>query len=286
MKENERNFLTIERGSALYPAALQTLADPPGTLYAIGNIELLKERCFTVVGSRRTPEHARKTCEGLVKELSYTFCIVTGVADGGDVAAIKGALNGSGKVICVHAGGLDELPSANAELLRQVAEKGLLLSPYPLNTPVRNFSFEYRNKLLAALGEGTLLVSAGEKSGTLITARHAKGFKKTVFAFPYPPNAAQGVGCNALIKEGGRLTERAEDILSVFGIEQKTQAQAVVLTDLEERALIALKDLQEAHALEIAKAVGVPPFRIGAVLSALEMKGVAVALGGNRYAAV
>ncbi len=283
---DEQKFWTIEKNSLLYPSAFQMLSDAPSTLYAVGNVELLKERCFTVVGSRRTPELARKLCEGLTKELSYEFCIVTGVADGGDVAAIKGALLGSGKVICVHAGGLDCLPSANSELLKEVAKKGLILSPYPPSTPVRNFSFEYRNKLLAALGEGTLVVSAGEKSGTLITARHAKRLGKMMFAFPYPPNAAQGVGCNALIKEGGMLTETAQDIFSAFRIERKEKAQTVVLTELEERVLTALKELQEAHAAEIAKVVGIPPFRIGSVLSALEMKGLVVSLGGNRFAAV
>ena len=283
---DEQKFVTIESGSLLYPSAFKMLPDAPSTLYAVGNTELLKECCFTVVGSRRTPEPIRKLCEGVVKELSYEFCIVTGVADGGDVAAIKGALLGSGKVICVHAGGLDCLPSANAELLREVAEKGLLLSPYPPSTPVRNFSFEYRNKLLAALGEGTLVVSAGEKSGSLITARHAKRLGKKILAFPYPPNAAQGVGCNALIKEGGRLTENAQDIFSEFKIERKEKAQTVELTELEERVFTALKEVQEAHMVELAKEVGIPPFRIGSVLSALEMKGLVVSLGGNRFAAV
>lgn len=286
MKVDEQKFLTIDSGHPLYPTAWKTLSDAPSTLYAVGNAELLKERCFTVVGSRRTPEHARKICEGLTKELSRAFCIVTGVADGGDLSAIKGALSGTGKVICVHAGGLDSLPQANAELLNEVKKKGLILSPYPLSTPVRNFSFEYRNKLLAALGEGTLVVGAGEKSGALITAKYAKNLGKRIFAFPYPPNAAAGVGCNALIKRGGALTENAGDILSAFGIESGEVAKEITLTEIEEKTLSALKELQEAHTAEIARVVGVPPFRLGAVLSSLEMKGLVVALGGNRYAAV
>lgn len=283
---DEKKVVTIESTSSLYPSVWKTLADCPNEVYAVGDTRLLNERCFTVVGSRRTPEQARKTCECLTKDLSYAFCIVTGVADGGDIAAIEGALQGTGKVICVHAGGLDTLPSANAQLLKEVTKRGLLLSPYPLGTPVRNFSFEYRNKLLAALGEGTLVVGAGEKSGSLITARHAKELGKKLFAFPYPPNAVTGVGCNALIKKGARLTESAEDILVEFGVESVKKAETVLLTEIEERALTALKEMQEAHAFEIAKAVGVPPFRVGAVLSALEMKGLVVSLGGNRYAAV
>lgn len=286
MNEYEKDCLTITYEHPLYPPKWKTLSDPPACLYARGNTELLKERCFTVVGSRRTPEHARKTCEVLTKELSSAFCIVTGTADGGDLAAIKGALSGTGKVICLHAGGLEGLPQGNAALLAEVEEKGLILSPYPPSTPVRNFSFEYRNKLLAALGEGTLVVGAGEKSGALITARHAQSLGKPVFAFPYPPNAAYGVGCNALIKKGGLLTETAEDILSAFGLKPTEKTAAVPLTEAEEKALTALKELQEAHAIELARAVGVPPFKIGAVLSSLEVKGLVVSLGGNRYEAV
>lgn len=286
MNEYEKNFWTMDGNHPLYPQNWKKLSDAPSMLYAVGNVELFKERCFTVIGSRRTPEHARKTCEGLVKELSFSFCIVTGVADGGDISAIKGALNGTGRVICVHAGGLDSLPQANAELLKEVGKKGLIVSPYPLSTPVRNFSFEYRNKLLAALGEGTLVVGAGEKSGALITARHAEKLGKRIFAFPYPPNSAVGAGCNALIKRGGRLTENAEDILSAFGMERVEKAEKITLTEMEEKALTALKELQEAHTAELARALGVPPFRMGPILSSLEMRGLIVALGGNRYAAV
>lgn len=286
MNEYEKNFWTIDGNHPLYPQGWKELSDAPSMLYAVGNAELLKERCFTVVGSRRTSEHARKTCEGLVKELSFSFCIVTGVADGGDLSAIKGALSGTGRVICVHAGGLDSLPQASLNLLKEVEKKGLILSPFPPSTPVRNFSFEYRNKLLAALGEGTLVVGAGEKSGALITARHAEKLGKRIFAFPYPPNSAVGAGCNALIKRGGRLAENAQDILSAFGMESVEKAEKITLTEMEEKALTALKELQEAHTAELARALGVPPFRMGSTLSSLEMKGLIVALGGNRYAAV
>lgn len=278
-------ILTISQDSPLYPAAWRGFKGAPLTLYALGRVELLKERRFTAVGSRRTPEQARKTAEDLTKELSSFFCIVTGTADGGDSAAIKGALNGTGRVICLHAGGLDTLPQGNAPLLQEVAKRGLLLSPHSIGTPVRAFSFEYRNKLLSALGEGTLVISAGEKSGALLTAKHTQKQGKPLFAFPYPPNAAAGVGCNGLIKGGARLTEHAGDILTAFGIERKPKT-AVALTPLESQALTALQELQEGHAAEIASAIGVPPFKAITLLSSLEMKGLVVSLGGNRYSAI
>ena len=282
----ERTITQIPYESPLYPKAWKSLSDPPPCLYAMGNTELLRGRLFTVVGSRHTPEQARKTCETLTKELSERFCIVTGTADGGDSAAIRGALKGTGRVICLHAGGLDCLPQGNGALLQEVVQSGgLLLSAYPNETPVRAFSFEYRNKLLAAISEGTLVISAGEKSGALITAKYAKKFQKKLFAFPYPPNAASGVGCNGLIKNGGYLTEHAGDILQVFGLDRKERT-AVELTPQEAQVLSALQSKQEAHATELAQIIGIPPFKAITLLSALEMKGLAVALGGNRFSAV
>ena len=96
-------------------------------------------------------------------------------------------------------------------------ENGLLLSPHPYETPVCSFSYEYRNKLLAALGDGTLVLGAADKSGALITAKYAHKFQKPIFALPYAPGAAAGAGCNQLIKQGGFLTETAKDVADKFG---------------------------------------------------------------------
>ena len=145
----------ISFSSELYPESLKSLADAPKTLYAVGEINLLKTRKFTVVGSRTTPTAALKIGATIAKELSETFTLVTGTADGGDGAAIEGALKGSGKVICILAGGFFSIPQGNLPLLERVAKSGLLLSSHENDAPVRSFSYEYRNKLLAVLGEGT-----------------------------------------------------------------------------------------------------------------------------------
>ncbi|MBQ8319873.1 MAG: DNA-protecting protein DprA [Clostridia bacterium] len=269
----------------LYPEVWKSFADAPLCLYAKGNTELLRERIFTVVGSRRTPEQARKSCERVCKELSAYFCLVTGTAEGGDAAAVKGALDGTGRVICLHAGGLRSMPQTDPELYRAVEKRGLLLSPCPMDTGIRNFSFGYRNKLLAALGEGILVVGAGEKSGALLTANHALEAGKKAFAFPYSIGATYGVGCNSLIKRGAALCEDAGDILEKFSLERKVE-KALTLTETEEKVLAVLKERGEGHAMEIAKGAGLPPFKATTVLSSFEVKGLAVALGGNRYAAV
>ena len=288
-EEKLKSRLTeIPLSSPLYPAEWKALPDAPEALYALGNTALLKEKKFTVVGSRRTSAQALKQGENIVKELSRHFVIVTGTAEGGDSAAIAGGLE-NGRVICVLAGGFSALPQSNLPLLRQVAKKGLLLSPHPFERAVRSYSYEYRNKLLAALGVGTFVLGAGEKSGALITARYAKEWNKPIFAFPYPPNAAAGVGCNRLIKDGGCLTENAEDIFSKIGIgeaEQKAAAPKPALSPDEEKMYAALCEQGEGHVNELSQKSGVPVFKARAVLSSLEVKGLAVGLGGNRYGAV
>lgn len=272
----------IEQKSAYYPAEWQNLSDKPQTLYAVGNIELLKERKLTVVGSRRTPKSALVLGEEIAKALAGKFAIVSGAADGGDSAAISGAL-GSGNVICVLAGGFSSLPQSNLSLLEKVMQQGLVVSPHPYDTPVRNFSYSYRNKLLAALGEATLVLGAGEKSGALVTAKYAQEFQKPVFALPYAPNSPVGAGCNALIKRGGYLTECAADVFTRLGVEYKEQKIAIPLTDAETQMLNALKTLGEGHIIEISAKSGVPTFKARGVLSALQVKGLVVELGGNRF---
>ncbi len=283
---DRRGTLAIPRDSELYPPSLLNLREPPLVLYAKGDAALLKTRLFTVVGSRRTPAAALRIGAEICKELSAAFTIVTGTADGGDSAAIEGALKGGGKVISLAAGGFSALPQGNLDLLSRAAKSGLLLSACPFDTPVRPYSYESRNALLAALGEGTLVLGAGGKSGALITAGYAKTAGKPVFALPYAPGSESGAGCNALIKKGAYLTENSVDIFMRFGINLIKEKSCPPLTKEETAVLSALKELAEAHVFELAERSGVPLFKLYGILSSLEIKGLAVRLGGNRYAPV
>lgn len=281
---DEKGIIPIPLGNEFYPKEVEALTDKPLVFYAKGNIKLLKERKFAVVGSRRISPAIAKLGESISADVSGQFTLLTGVADGGDSAAIEGGLKGSGKVVCLLAGGFSSLPQTS--LTARVAKSGLLLSPHSFDTPTMSFSFEYRNKLLACLAEGVLVLSAGERSGALITARYAEEFKKPIFAIPYPPQAAFGSGCNALIKKGGVLTENSFDILSRFGLNLIRKTPAVSLTAEEEKVLEALREVPESHAMDIAAKAGVPPYKIAAVLSSLEVKGLVVRVGGNSFAPV
>ena len=279
--------IAIPLGTDGYPTEWLCLADAPETLYAFGDISLLNKRKFTAVGSRRTPVNVLKITAGIAKELSEQFVLVTGIADGGDSAIIEGALAGSGRVICVLAGGFSALPQSNLALISKIAERGLLLSPYPFEMEVRSFSYEYRNKLLAALGEGVLVTGAAEKSGALITAKYAKEYGKKIFAIPYSLGVTAGTGCNKLLKEGGYLTESAGDIYRAFGIQadEGKGKPKVALTADEQKLYEAVKELSDGHVSEISAKAGIPAFKARGMLSALEVKGLITPIGGNRYSA-
>ncbi len=283
----QKQIKEIEISSPYYPQSWRELPNPPERIYAVGDISLLQTKTLVAVGSRRTPAPMVKLTQATVKELSYAVTLATGTAEGGDTAVIEGALLGSGKIICVLAGGLSALPQANLPLLERVMKRGLLLSPYPYETGVRVFSYEQRNMLLAALGEGVLVVSAGAKSGTLITAKHAKAQGKPVFAFPYPPASFAGAGCNGLIKSGGTLVENANDVCETLGLAiNKDKTRNLQLSSDEEKLLTLLRELGESHINTLSARSGVPVFKARAVLSSLEVKGLVASLGGNSYSHV
>ncbi len=281
---NRESIVEIKPEDGEYPCAL--LGKNPPTLYAVGDISLLQRRMLAVVGSRRTPLTALKIGEEICKTLSRELVILTGVADGGDSAAIEGALSGGGKPVCLLAGGFSALPQGNLRLLERVMKEGLLLAFHPFDTSVRNFSYEKRNELLASLSEGVFVLGAGEKSGALITAKYAAAQGKRIFALPYPPNSVVGCGCNGLIKKGANLVENAEDIAKAMGISLTEKKQEISLTDEENRVYALLCEQSEGHINELAQGAGVPAYKIRAILSALEVKGCVLALGGNRYTSI
>lgn len=285
VKSLQTQLISLSKTDADYPQEWRVMPDAPQMIYALGNLALLKERKLAVVGSRTTSSNALKLGEKICAELSEGLVIVTGTADGGDTAAAEGGLK-NGKVIAILAGGFSALPQGNLPLLERIAKQGLLLSPCAFDTPVLRFSYEYRNKLLAALCEGVFVLGASKKSGALVTAKYAEKYQKKIFAFPYPPNSAAGEGCNGLIKQGGYLVEESADIAKPLGIELGKKKAAPSLTDEESRLYAALKELCEGHISELSANAGVPTFKARAVLSSLEIKGLAVAVGGNRYGLV
>ena len=144
IKGLQTRLIQIDKTDCRYPNEWADLPDAPKTLYALGNIALLKERKLAIVGSRRTSANALKLGGKIAQELAEELVIVTGAADGGDSAAIEGGLQ-SGRIIVLLAGGFSAIPQGNLPLLERVAKQGLLLSPCEFDTPILRFSYEYRN---------------------------------------------------------------------------------------------------------------------------------------------
>lgn len=276
----ERGIECVTLLSADYPAALKKIPDPPVTLFIKGRRELLSKKMFAIVGSRRSPAYATANCKNFSKELSKYFSVVSGFAAGADSAALEGA---DCRAVSVIAFGFDYLGGqANAALLKKVEQAGLLLSEHFPTVAPQVYLFPVRNRIIAGLSEGTLVVSAGKKSGALITASLAREYKRQVFAFPYNMGVSAGEGCNALIRDGAALCRNTGDILDFYGISPPKDG-GVHLTDDEARVMEVLREEGEVFLPVLANKLGEPPYKLIPVLSSLEIKGLAVRLGGNRY---
>lgn len=270
--------------SANYPLQLKNIPAPPLVLYMRGNTELLKKDMFAVVGSRKTTAPVAAECKKICAALSERLAVVTGVADGADSYAAEGALK-TGNVICVLPGGHDTSCAANAKILRRVEKEGLSVSEFAPGLPAQRYTFILRNRVIAGLCRGVLVVSAAKKSGALSTASYAADYSRDVFAFPYSIGIPSGEGCNALIKKGAFLCEEVNDILSALGYEMQKEESIEVSKD-ESVILNILKEQGELHAEKIALAAGKKLYEVTVTLSLLEIKGLIVRCAGNKYAAV
>jgi len=298
-------------GHALYPTALLQLSDPPLMLYAQGQLSSPLPPAVAVVGSRNPSPQGAQTAEQLSEALARAgLCVVSGLALGVDGAAHRGALqSGNGpsslatqapehssadvqnkpmlRTIAVVGTGLDRVyPRQHHALAQAITQHGWLLSEYPLGTPPLAHHFPRRNRLIAALGLGTLVVEAALQSGSLITAHLALELGREVMAIPGSIHAPQSRGCHALIKEGAKLVETAQDVLE----ELQTVPTGLLTHNNNEMTHPSLEHPLLAHmghvpvsldALQTRSAWDAPTL-LGALLT-LELEGVVARLPGGLY---
>lgn len=206
----------VTLADARYPAALLDTADPPLMLYLNGQIDALAHpRMLAIVGSRNPTPQGETNARQFARSLGQAgVCVVSGLALGVDGAAHAGALEGGAPTIAVVGTGLDTVyPKRHEALAARITERGLIVSEYPLGTPPLAAHFPQRNRIIAGLSQGTLVVEAAVRSGSLITARLASEQGREVFAIPGSIHAPQSRGCHALIRQGAKLVESAQDIL-------------------------------------------------------------------------
>jgi DNA processing protein len=202
-----------------YPPALLTMPDPPPLLYIKGRLDLLHTRAVALVGSRSATPQGVEDAERFARELSAAgVTIVSGLALGIDGAAHRGGLEGIGGTVAVIGTGADLVyPAAHHALARQIAVQGAILSEWPLGTPARAANFPQRNRLIAGLVSGVVIVEAAMRSGSLITARLANEMGRDIFALPGSIHAPLSRGCHRIIKQGAKLVETPDEVLEELG---------------------------------------------------------------------
>ena len=278
-----RSILTL--ADPTYPAALLELTDPPTVLFARGSLALLATPCMAVVGSRNATAGGVRNAEQFSRALAENGqTVVSGLALGIDAAAHRGALDAGGRTIAVLGTGIDRIyPARNAELARQIADggNGLLLSELPVGSGPLPHHFPRRNRIIAGLSRGVLVVEAAPESGSLITARLAAEAGREVFAIPGSIHSPQSRGCHRLIRQGAKLVESTADILEEFG---GSQSRGSAPGPVEDRTgLLAFLGHDPVNIDEVVVRSGLTADAVLAILFELELGGAVAALPGGRY---
>ncbi len=271
-------------GDAVYPRALLEIADPPLLLYALGRVDLLGASALAIVGSRNPSPQGAENARSFAAALGDAgLTVVSGLALGVDGAAHGGALGTPGSTIAVVGTGLDRVyPKRHLALAHRIARGGLILSDYALGTPPLPANFPRRNRLIAGLARGTLVVEAALQSGSLITARLAAEAGREVFAIPGSIHAPQSRGCHALIKQGAKLVETAADVLDELRLDAPPSGAADAEPPRGDPVLAALgHDPVTLDALSAR--LGWPPAELSVRLLELELSGDVARLPGQLF---
>jgi DNA processing protein len=278
-----------------YPESLRQLYDPPIVLYVKGQLSARDKNAVAMVGSRRTSHYGVEVARKLAYQLAYVgVTVVSGGARGIDSAAHLGALTAKGRTVAVLGTGINLVfPPENRELFERIAANGALLTQFPFNRKADRQTFPIRNRIVAGMTLGTVVVEGGLNSGALITAGMAVDNGRQVFAVPGRIDSPQSKGCHDLIKKGAKLCESAEDVLSEFeylfppsnrlasGGSVAVPA-AMTLSANEERVLECL-GIGESGMDEIIRASGLVASAVSVALLGLEMKRLVRQLPGRLF---
>jgi DNA processing protein len=278
--------------AAGYPKSLFEIADPPPFLYVRGELHS-PGPAIAIVGSRRATTYGLLTTTRLAEDLGrHGVTIISGMARGVDTAAHKGALGAGGRTTGVLGCGIDQVyPPENRALFGEMAEKGCLVSEFPLGTLPLAENFPRRNRIISGLSKGVLVVEAAENSGSLITAQYALEHGRDVFAVPGNISFSTSRGSNRLIKQGAKLVDCVEDILeelhgfcgSAAAEPGGTQFRAFALSP-KEAAVYELLARSPLHIDDIITQTELTAAEVSSMLLHLELKGAVMTLPGTHYA--
>jgi DNA processing protein len=278
-----------------YPASLREIYDPPLVLYVKGELSAKDKNAVTMVGSRQTTHYGIETARKLAYQLAYTgVTVVSGGARGIDTAAHQGALSAKGRTVAVLGTGINLIfPPENNELYERIAANGAVITQFPFNRPADKQSFPIRNRIVAGMTLGTVVVEANLSSGALITANFATEYRRQVFAVPGRIYSPRSKGCHDLIKKGAKLCEGVEDILSEFedlfpaSNHLPSPGETGVLSALElsenEKLVYDALGHEELSTDEVIRKCGLPSSAVSVALFSLEMKRAVKQLPGKLF---
>ncbi|MBL8446111.1 MAG: DNA-protecting protein DprA [Zoogloeaceae bacterium] len=288
--EDGHHLLTLDNPD--YPKTLLDSPDPPALLYAKGDPGLFERPALAMVGSRSATPQGLATAKAFARAFSQArIAIVSGLALGIDAAAHEGALEGDGKTIAVIGTGPDRIyPARNEKLAREIARTGLIVSEFPLGTPPTAHNFPRRNRLIAGLSRGVLVVEAALGSGSLITARLAAELGRDVFAIPGSIHSPLSKGCHRLIRDGAKLVDAVEDVLEELNLSTWHAAPQHV----EPHTTVVSASFQDSEVLEamgfdpvegdlLALRCGLTTDALYAILLTMELDGLVARLPGGRF---
>ncbi len=266
-----------------YPRPLLETPDPPALLYLRGRRELLARPSLAVVGSRNATHQGVSNAEQFARAFSCAgLTIVSGLALGIDAAAHRGGLDGVGSTIAVLGTGADILyPQRNRALGERIAREGLIVSEFALGTPPHGSNFPRRNRVISGLARGCLVVEAALASGSLITARLAAEQGREVFAVPGSIHSPHSKGCHALIKQGAKLVESAQDLLQELGVEGLIAPPAAA--GPAAAGLLAQLGYDPCDIDTLCARSGLTADVVSAMLLQLELDGKVASLPGGQY---
>ncbi|PKK96127.1 MAG: DNA-protecting protein DprA [Tenericutes bacterium HGW-Tenericutes-4] len=278
----------ITYNSKNYPKTLKQIATPPLVLYCRGDVSLLQNECFSVVGTRRATRYGKRMTEKFATALSNAgFTIVSGLADGIDTESHRATLSAGGKTIAVLGGGVFEIyPQSNIALANEIIEKGLLISEYkPYDKPV-NFHFPIRNRIIAGLSCGVLIPEAGLKSGSMHTKEYALEENRDLFVIPGNIDSTESAGCNEIIKHlQGTCVTTPDDILAFYHktrVNVTDKPQHLQLT-IEEKLIIDILKVDEVHYDELVEKTKLDTKTLNSLLTVMQVRGIIKKLPGNLY---
>jgi len=280
-----------------YPVALTTIADPPPVLWTRGLAEALGRPSVAIVGSRAGSSYALSVAEGLAGDLAGAgLVVVSGLARGVDSAAHRGALGGGGATVAVLGSGVDVLyPPEHAPLAREIEIDGAVVSELAPGTPPHAGFFPRRNRIISGLSRAVVVIEAGEKSGSLITARCALEQGRDVLAVPGNVLSGRNRGAHALLRDGAKIVESADDILEELGMTVGAGGaskagvagrSSAAREPVRDPILDSLTPGEPSDLDEIAERSGMNPSRLLPRLFELEMQGRVARVGGGRFVRV